>query len=126
MKTVFYRDIDLSFAAHPVTGDVAVVEEAESVMQQLGVLIGTMPGSVPFHPQIGVGLQYLLFENWSQHVQRTLERALELAIKEQCRRVDSFRIITENDTNGITVRVLFKLRNGHREYEYKTVLKRVR
>lgn len=58
-----YRDIDLSFAPHPVTGDVSKKLGENAVSQSIKNLILTEFYDVPFHPEIGCQVHGLLFEN---------------------------------------------------------------
>jgi len=58
-----YRDIDLNFAPHPVTGDVSKKLGEDAVIQSVKNLILTEFYDVPFHPEIGCQVHGLLFEN---------------------------------------------------------------
>lgn len=64
-KDYKYTDIDFSFLAHPVTGDVVRVKDAAAVIQSIKTLILGHFYERKFHPEIGCNVHGLLFENIS-------------------------------------------------------------
>ena len=61
-NTTRYKDIDLDFIAHPVTGDVVQKTNKESVKQSIKNLIMLGRFDKPFQPHINGRVRNLLFE----------------------------------------------------------------
>lgn len=62
-KSLFAVDLSLNFAAHPNTGDVGVLIDADAVKKAIRNLVLLRRGEKPFHPEIHSGIADLLFEN---------------------------------------------------------------
>ena len=69
-----YKDINLSFAKHPVTGDIAFLSDVESVKRSIRNLVNTNFYEKPFHPEIGSNIRSILFEPVTPIVADVLER----------------------------------------------------
>lgn len=63
VQDVFYRDFDASFRLNPVTGNLAVVQNAEDVKKMLRNLVLTARGERFYQPTLGTKVGNLLFEN---------------------------------------------------------------
>ena len=57
-----YKDLDLDFIAHPVTGDVLQLKNKESIKQSVRNLIMMGKFDKPFQPHISSNIRNLLFE----------------------------------------------------------------
>lgn len=57
-----YRDLDLSFSAHPVTGDLVMKNDVSAILQSIRNLIMTSAGEILWEPNIGGGIARLMFE----------------------------------------------------------------
>ena len=64
MPTQFekFKDLSITFKKHPVTDDLVTVKDKSAVAQSIKGLLLTRRGERPFQPEIGSGLQNLLFE----------------------------------------------------------------
>lgn len=60
--TVKYTDLDISFKLNPITGDINIKTDNDSIKQQLTNLLYMDYGDVPFRPYLGGNLNNLLFE----------------------------------------------------------------
>ena len=56
-----YKDIDLDFIAHPVTGDIVQKTNKDAIKQSLTNLIKMGPHDKPFQPNINSKVKYLYF-----------------------------------------------------------------
>lgn len=79
IKKRYYKDIDLNFSAHPLTGDISKVYDQQALKQSIKNLILTEYYSRPFHPEIGTYIGGALFENAPD--------LLEKLVRESCRNV---------------------------------------
>ena len=57
-----FKDLSVTFKKHPVTDDLVTVKDKSAVAQSIKGLLLTRRGERPFQPDLGSGLQDLLFE----------------------------------------------------------------
>ena len=57
-----FKDLSVTFKKHPVTDDLVTVKDKAAVAQSIKGLLLTRRGERPFQPDLGSGLQNLLFE----------------------------------------------------------------
>ena len=57
-----FKDLSITFKKHPVTDDLVTVKDKSAVAQSIKGLLLTRRGERPFQPDLGSGLQDLLFE----------------------------------------------------------------
>jgi len=57
-----FKDLSITFKKHPVTNDLVTVKDKSAVAQSIKGLLLTRRGERPFQPDLGSGLQNLLFE----------------------------------------------------------------
>ena len=57
-----FKDLSITFKKHPVTNDLVTVKGKAAVSQSIKSLLLTRRGERPFQPDLGSGLQDLLFE----------------------------------------------------------------
>ena len=57
-----FKDLSITFKNHPVTNDLVTVKDNSADAQSIKGLLLTRRGERPFQPDLGSGLQNLLFE----------------------------------------------------------------
>ena len=57
-----FKDLSITFKKHPVTNDLVTVKDKTAISQSIKSLLLTRRGERPFQPDLGSGLQDLLFE----------------------------------------------------------------
>jgi phage baseplate assembly protein W len=57
-----FKDLNITFKPHPVTGDLIVKKDDAAIKQAVVNLLLTSKGERPFQPQLGSNLRRLLFE----------------------------------------------------------------
>ena len=57
-----FKDLSVTFKKHPVTDDLVVVKDKAAIIQSIRNLLLTQKGERPFQPQLGCGIQNVLFE----------------------------------------------------------------
>ena len=57
-----FKDLSITFKKHPVTNDLVTVKDKAAVSQSIKGLLLTRKGERPFQPDLGSGLQDILFE----------------------------------------------------------------
>lgn len=103
-----YRDLDLSFARHPVTGDVATKTGDQAVIRSVKNLVLTSFYERPFHPELGSSVKQLLFELMTPLTAQYIKRAIQDVITNHEPRVTLSDIVVQtSDRNGFAVRIDF-------------------
>ncbi len=109
-----YKDINLSFAKHPVTGDIAFLSDVESVKRSIRNLVNTNFYEKPFHPEIGSNIRSILFEPVTPIVADVLERNVKDVIDNFEPRAELISITAnaQIDNNRYDVTIKFYLVNS--------------
>ena len=123
-----YRDIPMSFNVHPVTGNMKLVANAESIKQSVKNIVLTNFYERPYQPEIGGNILAQLFENMSpiteynvtQNIRRALENNEPRAV------VEDIRTTPVEDQNTLRVTIKFSVRNIPEPIEVDVLLERVR
>lgn len=57
-----FKDLSVTFKKHPVTDDLVTVKDKAAIVQSITALLLTVKGERPFQPDLGCGIQRMLFE----------------------------------------------------------------
>jgi len=112
-----YRDFDLSFKKHPVTGKLLMKKDDEAVKQAVRNLVLTNKYERPFQPEFGGDVRSKLFENFSPFIQSNMENRINTTLKNFEPRVkimddigvDTVSVLPYPDLNGMNVTIRFKV-----------------
>jgi phage baseplate assembly protein W len=123
-----YSDFDLSFAANPVTGDLAKKYDVNAVKQSLKTLILTRFYERPFQPKLGSPIYAMLFDNIDVISANRLQLELELLISKYEPRVltQNIEVIPEYDLNAFRVDLTFQVIGVEGPVTFSTILRRSR
>lgn len=123
-----YRDLDLSFTPHPVTGDVVKKVGPDAVGRAIRNLVLTNFYDRPFRSYIGSNVQKLLFEPVTPIVARQLEQAIAQVIDnfEPRANVIGVEANVSTDQNGYSVKLVFSVNNRAEPYSLTVFLQRIR
>jgi phage baseplate assembly protein W len=112
-KLARYRDLSLTFRAHPVTGDVVKLFDEDAIKASLMNLIMTMNYETPFHPEIGCAVMASLFENISPITAITIRKSIEDVIRNFEPRVDLIEVdvLVDADADGYRARIIYRIAN---------------
>ena len=123
-----YSDFDLSFAANPVTGDLAKKYDVNAVKQSLKTLVLTRYYERPFQPKLGSPIYGLLFENVDIITANRLQVELEILINkyEPRIRAQNIEVIPEYDSNAFSVNITFYVYGIEGPFNFSTILRRSR
>ena len=108
-----YKDLALSFERNSNTKDVLQKKDVEAVKQSVRNLILTNHYERPFHPEIGSGVNNLLFEPLDPITANALTRAIGEVIDnfEPRARVVAIDARPNLDTNSYEVTISFRIIN---------------
>lgn len=123
-----YADLDLSFQAHPITGDVAKKYDVNAVKQALKTLVLTNFYERPFNPKLGSPVYGMMFENIDKVTANSLKLRLELLINRYEPRVRSHQVdvVPMLDQNAFKVTIYFYVVGVRDPVTFSTILRRSR
>jgi phage baseplate assembly protein W len=123
-----YRDVSLTFARHPVTGDVVAVTGAEAVKRSIKTLLHTQAGEVPFFPNFGSALHQLLFEPVDAITLTSIDDTIRTTIDafEPRASITDLNIVPRPDDVGYDVFLTIRLVNLPDPITLTVFLKRLR
>jgi phage baseplate assembly protein W len=123
-----YKDINLSFARHPLTGDIAFLTDVEAVKRSVRNLINTNFYERPFHPEIGSDIRSILFEPVSPPVANILRRNIQDVIENFEPRAEliSVDVVPNIDANAYSASIKFYIVNSPTAVEVNVFLERLR
>ena len=109
-----YKDINLNFSKHPITGDISKLTNVEAVKRSVRNLVNTNFYERPFHPEIGSDIRAILFEPVSPLVADVLKRYVEDVINNFEPRAELIRVDANPnpDSNSYAVTIEFYLVNS--------------
>lgn len=123
-----YKDFDLSFTPHPLTGDIGVKADAGAVQQALRSLILTNFYERPFQPTIGSNVTKLLFEPVDPLTAQDLRQAIYEVVANYEPRVDLQDVVIEDNSsrNSYTITLIYTLAGLYDGQRATVVLQRLR
>jgi hypothetical protein len=110
-KSHIYRDINLSFDKHPLTGDIVAATDVEAIKKSLRNLVMTDLYDVPFNPNKGTSLNGSLFENFSHITTEFLKAKINEMVDRYEPRISIQKIVIfqKDDQNSLEVSIYFKI-----------------
>ena len=107
--TRVYKDKDLNFVAHPVTGDVSKKLDVAAVKQALRILLLTNTYEKPFHPEISGNIRGLLFENMTPLTALAIKKQIETVLTNFERRVkiQEVKVLPNSSEDGYNIEIYF-------------------
>ncbi len=106
-----YSDVDISFKAHPVTGDIIKTKNATVIKQSMRQILQTRANERLGHPEIGAGVQELLFEPMNQLTENRLVRKIadSLRMLEPRATIRDIIVIGDPDKNAYRIKIIFTM-----------------
>ena len=121
-----YKDLDLSFTAHPITGDVATKSDSDAVRRAVRNIVMTNYYERPFKPSLGANIRGLLFELDTDRKLNRAKRRLAEAIEDFEPRVEKVRCVFQSEGNSLDVTVFYNIKNGLSNQELQFTVNRTR
>jgi phage baseplate assembly protein W len=109
-----YSDIDFTFTKKPVTGDVALSYDTQAVIRSIRNLLLTRNYERPFNPDLGSGLDGLLFELISPLTATAIEREIQTIVEnyEPRATIDNVIATPLTDRNAYNISLSFYIENA--------------
>jgi hypothetical protein len=123
-----YTDIDMNFSRNPITGDIPVLSDTNSVVSALKNLLLTAHYEKPFNPEYGCGIRSYLFEHVSMMTASILQQEITQTITNYEPRVQIQNLIVQAnpDNNSYEVSVVFFMLNNPDPITLNFFLERIR
>jgi len=120
------KDIDFRFKLHPLTGDLVVKEDEESIRQAMKCIILSTVNDRPLNVnQMGVGVNNLLFENFDPFRVNWLNEKIRINLETFEPRVNLLDVSVNQTNTTLDVAISYSLRRGGIKSEYNLTLERV-
>lgn len=128
MSTRTYKDLDLDFIPHPITGDINKKTGVNAIVQSVKNLILLNHYEKPFHPEIGSNVRKMLFENIDPVTANILAKEIKITIDNFEPRVSVQNVyVSENyDENGFNATIEFVIKNTSQPLTVSFFLERLR
>jgi phage baseplate assembly protein W len=122
-----YRDLDLLFKAHPITGDVTTRSDIEAVKRAVKNIILTNNYERPFKPGFGGSIRDLLFElNTARKIRKVEKRIVDM-LETFEPRISNIQVrVGDTDTNAVNMQVFYTIKNTERKQEVDFKITRAR
>lgn len=126
--TRLFSDINMNFTPHPVTGDISLKYDEESIKQSLRNLLQIRHYEKPFHSDIGSPLRELLFEPITPLTEIVTRRAIIDLVANYEPRVDliNVEVIASPENNSLYINITFKILNTELPLSLELILERTR
>ena len=122
-----WKDLDLLFRVHPVTGDVVTRTDVEAVKRSVRNIVLTNKYERPFKQNFGTSLRELLFElNTSRQLKKVQRRIKETLEKTEPRIMNVSVLLSNDDSNEVNITIIYDIKNSIRNQEQEFTVTRAR
>ena len=106
-----FKDINLSFNAHPVTKDITVLKNENAIKRSVRNIVNTMPRERFFNPTLGSDVRSSLFNFVDYGTASVIQKQIQIAIENFEPRVDNLQVnvFPRPDSNEFEVNVIFDI-----------------
>lgn len=127
-RATLYTDFRKDLKISPVSNDITLVKDEDSVKQSIRNLLLTDPGERLMQPFLGAGIKGLLFENITPGVLKLIEEKVKSTINTYEPRAELIDVIVSSayDDNKVSVLVRFYVKNVEQPIELDVILERIR
>lgn len=127
-KRYVYRDINLDFEKHPLTGDIIAATDVEAIKKSLRNLVQTDLYDCPFNPDKGTSIRGSLFENFSPFTADFIRAKIAEMVDRYEPRVElqQINIYQREEQHALEVSIYFKIIELNRQEEITVFVERTR
>ena len=107
------RDISLTLQRHPVTGDIAGLNESQAIRTSIINIVSTSPGELAFRGDFGSRLKRFLFEPLTPIAATAIQSEVITVLQNKEPRiiVRDVEIYPDETEQGLMIRVIYTIRN---------------
>jgi len=127
-KSVQFSDLNITFAKHPVTGQLSVLKNNDALKRAVRNLILTNKYERMYKPLVGGNIRAKLFENMDQFTAFTIRKEIEQAIRNYEPRAEliEVRVDAREEENGVNVTIVYRPKNQANPISFDLFVERVR
>ena len=128
MANKIFSDIDLSFIPHPVTGDLLVKYDENSIKNSIRNLILTRHFERPFRSAVGSNVTSLLFELQGPALGALVEKEIINVLSNFEPRIDVLRVDVETipADNNLKATIYYRIKNTNSTLQTDLIIRRTR
>lgn len=106
-----FKDLSVTFKKHPVTDDLVTVKDKAAIVQSITALLLTMKGERPFQPNLGCGIQKVLFEPLDYGSAGVIKSEITTVLSRYEPRIsiEGIRCLPDELNNGYEVELQFSI-----------------
>ena len=106
-----FKDLSVTFKKHPVSNDLLTVKDTAAISQSITALLLTRKGERPFQPQLGCGIQDMLFEPLDFGTAGLLKSEIKDVINRYEPRIsiNAIRCVPDYTNNGYDVELQYEV-----------------
>tara|TARA_B100001996_G_C18595729_1_gene567815 strand:- start:9 stop:431 length:423 start_codon:yes stop_codon:yes gene_type:complete len=121
-----FADLDLSFEAHPITGDIVTKKDSDAIKRAVRNILLTNHYERPFKPSFGSNLRGQLFELNLPGTRRIITEQIveELNILEP--RIGKVEVKMLDEDNTLNVTIFYQIVGSRQKQQVNVVVSRVR
>jgi phage baseplate assembly protein W len=126
--SVFYKDFNMGLEAHPVTGALLMVKNADAVKQGVRNLIMTNYLERPYRSRYGGNIRQNLFELFDSGTIEDIKADITFCFNSNMRRAElvSVNVDASADTNFLNIDIVFRPINQVNNEQVNIKLERLR
>lgn len=123
-----FSDIDFSFRAHPITGDISTLNDEIAIKKSIENLILTNFYERKFQHQIGTTSNALMFENYTPLVESNLRKSIIQVVENYEPRavLDEVNVEYIESELAIYITIYFRIVNTLTPVTFNLILRRTR
>lgn len=127
VQVEYYADFSIDFAKNPITGNLAMLTNDNSIKQSIKLLVLTVLGEWPHDNRIGSQVNRALFEPDDAITQSAIQETVTEVINNHEKRAKVLQVsVIPYGDNGIGVNIVFSIVNTGKMTSVAVILKRVR
>ncbi len=112
-KTVQFKDLDITFARHPVTKRLNLLKNEDAVKRSVRNIILSNRYERPYKPSLGANIRNKLFENWDSTTEYVIRKDIETAISNYEPRADiqEINVVFDEGRHRLLIDITFFILN---------------
>ena len=121
-----FSDLDISFVAHPISGDVAIKKDSDAIKRSVRNIVLTNHYERPFKPNFGANLRSMIFELTTPGMAQMFQRTLRKAISTTEPRVSNVFIRAVDRANTVDITIAYNIEGIVDQQNLEVSVSRVR
>ena len=121
-----FSDLDISFIAHPISGDVATKKDSDAIKRSVRNIVLTNHYERPFKPSFGANLRQLLFENVGIGMTKKAAKSIAKTLTTLEPRISDVRFDIKNRNNEMNITIYYTIVNTQQQQDLEFTISRVR